>query len=140
MRQINLPSGQRIVAVELDGLPDLICQKEKAFAVLANVDEPFGQELVGQLVELRELGCERFLCSGAFSEHLHDAIDGRLFEVEGADEVMTTVHKNDEPIDDVVALFVELGAGRGSLLQIYGYSDSSRSISILVALEGLSGR
>jgi hypothetical protein len=105
---------------------------------LVNVDEPFSEELVEQLVTLHEFGCNRFLCSGASSERLHDALDDRLHESEDAGEVMTTFHSEDEQLDDVVALFLQLGAGRGSRLQVYVCGSSPRDKSILAKLEAVS--
>lgn len=137
MHQIKLTAGRQIVVVERGGLPDLIRRREKAAAVLVNADEPFSQEFVEQLATLHDLGCRRFLCSGALSERLHDAIDDRLHESEDA-EVMTTFHSEDEPLDDVVALFLELGVGQGSRLQIYVHGSSSRDDSILTKLKAAS--
>lgn len=138
MRRINLADGRQIVIVEQGELLDLIRRQERASAVLVNVDKSFSEELVEHLVRLHEFGCNRFLCSGASSERLHDALDHRLHESEGAGEVMTTFHSEDEQLDDVVALFLQLGVGQGSRLQVYVCGSSSRDKSILAKLEAVS--
>jgi hypothetical protein len=137
MHQVKLTDGRQIVVVERGGLSDLIRRQEKASVVLVNADEPFSQEFVEQLATLHDLGCHRFLCSGVLSERLHDAIDDRLLESEDA-EVMTTFHGEDESLDDVVALFLELGLGQGSRLQIYVRGSSSQDNSILAKLKAAS--
>lgn len=138
MRRIDLADGRQIVTVEQGELLDLISRQERASAVLVNVDESFSEELVEQLVTLHELGCNRFVCTGASSVRLHDALDERLHESESVGEVMTTFHGEDEPLDDVVALFLQLGAGRGSRLLVYVRGSSSRDKNILANLEAIS--
>lgn len=138
MRRINLADGRQIVTVERDELLDLIRRQEKASVILVNVDEPVSEELVEQLVTLHELGCNRFLCSGASSETLHEALDDRLHEREDAGEVMTTFHSEDEQLDDVVALFLQLGTGQGSPVQVYVCGSSPCDKSILAKLEAVS--
>lgn len=137
MHQIKVMDGRQIVVVERGRLPDLICRGEEASAVLVNVDEPFSQEFVEQLVTLHDFGCDRFLCIGDLSERLHDEIDDRLRERQGVDAI-TTFHADDEPLDDVIALFLELGAGQRSRLQIYVCGSSSRDKNILAKLKAAS--
>lgn len=134
MRQFNLPDGQQIAVVARAELPDLMRQQVKTSAVLVNADEPFGEEFVEQLVALHDFGCDRFLCSGALSERLHDAIDEQLSKCENA-EVLTTFHGDEEPLDDVIALFRELGAGQASRLLVYVRDSSSSDRRLLEKLE-----
>jgi len=96
------------------------------------------KKFVEQLTTLHDFGCRRFLCSGALLERLHDAIDDRLQESEDV-EVITTFHGEDEPLDDVVAIFPQLGVGQSSGLQVYVCGSSSRDKSILAKLEAVSG-
>ncbi len=105
--------------------------------VLANADEPFTETFVAQLATLRDFGCRRFLCSGALSERLHDALDDRLHIAEDA-EVMTTFHDENEPLDDVIALFLELGADLHPRSQIYVHGRSAVNDGILIRLKAAS--
>ncbi len=140
MRRIELQDGRQILVIEPSGLPDLVRRGENASVVLVHVDEAFSKDLVEQLAALHALGCNRFLCSGTLSERLHDALDERLLEREDADEVMTTFHAEDEPLDDVVALFLEMGARQSSRIQIYVRGGGGpRDAGMLARLEAASG-
>ncbi|CAN7718315.1 hypothetical protein LJR232_005905 [Aquipseudomonas alcaligenes] len=78
---------------------------------------------------LLEKGARSFVCTGPFSEALHDEIDKVIykrcedFHAEEELEVTTTYH-DDEPVDDVVSYFVYgtsiPGTKSGGLLAIMG--------------------